>query len=211
MKLVRKATNSVWDMTDKITSNDPDAAGSIMDALILTGCAMQLAKCTRPASGAEHVVSHYWEIHKLEKGEWPDFHGKKVGVAMCELIPLYKRLLELDTVEVEPERLNLDDVLAHYSPSFRKEVIGYNVPSICNLVDIEAFKNRWEDIKKTIREDLPDEKVFIEHMKKAGCVTTIEEAHISKEFCDNAIHYSPYMRRRTTLLRLLPMIKNFKY
>ncbi|MCR5457579.1 MAG: iron-containing alcohol dehydrogenase [Clostridiales bacterium] len=209
--LVKKATDSVWNMTDKITSKDPEAAGSIMDALILTGCAMQLAKCTRPASGSEHVVSHYWEIHKLERGEWPDFHGKKVGLAMCELIPIYKRLLDLETIEVEPERLNLDKVLAHYSPSFRKEVIGYNVPSICNLVDIETFKNRWPDIQKSIKEDLPDEKDFIEHMKKAGCVTTIEEAHISPEFRDDAIHYSPYMRRRTTLLRLLPMINNFEY
>ena len=56
VKLVKDTVDNVVAHTDRINSTDADAAGSIMDALIVTGCAMQLAHCTRPASGAEHII-----------------------------------------------------------------------------------------------------------------------------------------------------------
>ena len=68
------------------------------------------AKSTRPASGSEHVVSHFWEIHKLEKGIWPDFHGKKVGLATLLVVRIYKELLKYKSIEPTREALDLEDV-----------------------------------------------------------------------------------------------------
>ena len=64
-----------------IPENDETAAGAVMEALVLSGVSMALAGCSRPASGAEHMIAHLWEIQKIEKGELSDYHGKKVGVA----------------------------------------------------------------------------------------------------------------------------------
>ncbi len=207
VKLVKETVDNVVKNTDKINSKDPDAAGSIMDALIITGCAMQLVHSSRPASGAEHIISHYWEIHKLEQGIWPDYHGKKVGLAMCLLLPIYKSLLKYDKVDLKPENLNLDDILKHYSSRNRNELINLNIPSIINKVSRDDLIKHWDDIKESIKNDLPEYDDFIKMMKKAGCVTSIDEAHISKEFADDAIKYSPYMRRRITLLRILPLLE----
>ena len=207
VNLVQETVDKVVSNVEKIQSNDPKASESILDALIITGCAMQLVHLSRPASGAEHIVSHFWEIHKLEKGIWPDYHGKKVGIATCLLVPIYKEIAKIEKAELVQENLKLDDVLKHYSINNRKEIIGLNVPSIMDTVSRQAFEDNWDNIKNDIHKYLPDTDKFISLMKTAGCATTIEEGNISQEFCDEAIKYSPYMRRRITLMRILPMIK----
>ena len=206
VSLVKKAVADVVAIADKVTVCDPDAAKAIMDSLILTGCAMQLAKCTRPASGAEHVVSHFWEIHKLEKGIWPDFHGKKVGVATLLVTRIYKKLLSYPSISPHREALDLEEVLSHYSPKNREEIIGYNVPNPTDAIDPAVLKARWPDILTSIREELPDEDVLLDMMQRAGCVTELSDVNLTPEFALEALRYSPYMRRRITLLRILDML-----
>ena len=206
VSLVKKAVADVVSMTDKVTACDPEAARAIMDSLILTGCAMQLAKCTRPASGSEHVVSHFWEIHKLEKGIWPDYHGKKVGIATLLVTRIYKKLLAYQSINPHKENLDLDDVLAHYSPKNRDEIIGYNVPNPTDDIDPAVLKARWPDILESIEQDLPEADILLDMMKRAGCVTELADANLTPEFALEALRYSPYMRRRITLLRIFNML-----
>ncbi|MBE6609109.1 MAG: sn-glycerol-1-phosphate dehydrogenase [Ruminococcaceae bacterium] len=205
VKLVKDTVDNVMTLADKVTSKSPEAAKAIMDTLILTGCAMQLAKCTRPASGSEHVVSHFWEIHKLEKGIWPDYHGKKVGMATLLVTKIYKALLKYDEIEPKKERFVIDDVLSHYSERNKDEILGYNIPLPTDEIDLEKFKADWKLIKEDIRTVLPDYDVLLEAMKKAGCATTLEECNLSPEFAIEGLIYSPYMRRRITLLRIMCM------
>jgi glycerol-1-phosphate dehydrogenase [NAD(P)+] len=206
VNMVRKAVADVVAMTDQITACDPDAAKAVLDSLILTGCAMQLAKSTRPASGSEHVVSHFWEIHKLEKGIWPDFHGKKVGLATLLVVRIYKELLKYKSIEPTREALDLEDVFKHYSPANHDEIIGYNVPNPTDEIDLENFKAHWCDVLESIENDLPDADKLYEMMVKAGCVTELADANLSPEFALEALRYSPYMRRRITLLRIIHLL-----
>ncbi len=204
--LVKKAIDKVVSLTDKVTANDPQAAGAIMEGLILTGCAMQLAGCTRPASGCEHVISHYWEIHKLEKGIWPEFHGKKVGVATLLVAKIYKDLLKYKEINPVPDSFDMDDVLNHYSKSFKDDVLKMNNPQITDEVDLAALKAHWADIRRSIQDDIPDIDTLTDMMKRAGCATTIQEVNVSDEMCRLGIKYSPYMRHRITLLRIINML-----
>ena len=206
VQLVKKAVADVVAMADKITICDPEAAKSVMDSLILTGCAMQLVKSSRPASGSEHVVSHYWEIHKLEHGIWPDFHGKKVGIATLLVVRLYKKLLAYKTIDPHAENLDLEDVFKHYSPNNREEIIGYNVPNPTADIDPAVLKERWPDILESIEQDLPDADELYKMMISAGCTTELADANLTAEFAKEALIYSPFMRRRITLLRILCML-----
>ncbi len=206
VKLVKKAVADVVAMADKITVSDPEAAKAVMDSLILTGCAMQLAHSTRPASGSEHVVSHFWEIHKLENGIWPDFHGKKVGIATLLVVRLYKKLLAYQTIEPHAEVLDLEDVYKHYSPKNRDEIDGYNIPNPTADIDPAVLKAHWSDILASIEEDLPDADELYQIMINAGCTTELADAHLTPEFAIEAMIYSPYMRRRITLLRIVNML-----
>lgn len=42
---------------------------------------MGLIGVSRPASGAEHMLSHYWEMAVIAAGKNPELHGIKVGIA----------------------------------------------------------------------------------------------------------------------------------
>lgn len=61
----------------------------LMTALIESGIAMLLFGQSHPASGAEHHLSHYWEMEFLNQGRRALLHGAKVGVASAEISRLY--------------------------------------------------------------------------------------------------------------------------
>lgn len=61
----------------------------LMTALIESGIAMLLFGQSHPASGAEHHLSHYWEMEYLRLGRRALLHGAKVGVACGEISQLY--------------------------------------------------------------------------------------------------------------------------
>lgn len=61
----------------------------LMTALIESGIAMLLFGQSHPASGAEHHLSHYWEMEYLRRGKRALLHGAKVGAAAAEISKLY--------------------------------------------------------------------------------------------------------------------------
>ena len=81
VKLVQKAINKVVDTRFDLAKRDEDAIFYLIEALILTGVAMGLIGVSRPASGAEHMLSHYWEMAVIATGKNPELHGIKVGIA----------------------------------------------------------------------------------------------------------------------------------
>jgi len=63
----------------------------LMQSLIESGIALLRFGQSHPASGAEHHLSHYWEMAFLRAGRRQVLHGAKVGVACAEIVDLYKR------------------------------------------------------------------------------------------------------------------------
>ena len=63
--LTRKATDMIMALADRITATDEESAGAVLEALLLTGIGMSFVKTSRPASGTEHILSHFWECKKL--------------------------------------------------------------------------------------------------------------------------------------------------
>jgi len=60
---------------------DTTGAQSVMEALLQSGLIMERAGHSKPASGSEHHLSHFWEMKSLLRGEIPALHGAKVGLA----------------------------------------------------------------------------------------------------------------------------------
>lgn len=70
----------------------PSSPAALMDALLWVGVAMQLVGNSRPASGAEHHLAHYWEMRALWEGREPYGHGVRVGVASVLIQAVYREL-----------------------------------------------------------------------------------------------------------------------
>jgi glycerol-1-phosphate dehydrogenase [NAD(P)+] len=194
-------------LTDRITSEDEEAAGAVMEALVLSGLAMKLALSSRPASGAEHVVSHYWECRKVSRGIWPDYHGKKVGVATLIINRMYRniarRVTEVDPVKDCPDWEEID---RHFTPEQLPDIRRLNDPSICDKVDPARLKELWPRFREMILTELPEYGDLLDRMRRAGCAVTPEEVNVGPELLEEGIRYHSYMRYRILLTRLLPML-----
>lgn len=77
-----------------LAQREPQAIQAVTEALILSGLAMGMVGVSRPASGAEHQMAHYWEMDALRRGEVHPLHGNAVGVGTVLAASLYEMAAE---------------------------------------------------------------------------------------------------------------------
>jgi glycerol-1-phosphate dehydrogenase [NAD(P)+] len=80
---------------DEIAARSPEGIRILTSALLESGFAMLLFGQSHSASGAEHHLSHYWEMEFLRRGRRQILHGAKVGVACAQISELYHQLAEV--------------------------------------------------------------------------------------------------------------------
>ena len=206
--LTMQGVQKVVDLADKVSGDDEEAAGSIMEGLILSGLGMKLAKSYRPPTRAEHVVSHYLECYKLARGIWPEFHGKKVGVATVLINRIYHNIADrVEDIDPVVEVTDWDDVKAAFDETQTPELMKLNQPSIMDKVDPARLKAIWPEVRKIIKEVLPTDEALMKMMQAAGAATEPADVHVSDELLVKALKYHSYMRYRILLTRLMPMMK----
>ena len=203
--LVRDALERMVAMADRVTGNDEETAGFIMETLILTGIAMALAESSRPASGAEHQISHLWGMKQLDAGVLSDFHGKKVGVATAKLARVYHRVAELDAPNFVPDRTDMDAVYAAYGERFRDFITEMNRSPITERVTPEMLRDAWPQIQRIIKEEIPPVDELLAVMHRAGAATEYHEIGVDDTLAEIGLRYHSYMRSKVVLTRLLPM------
>ena len=202
---VRKTVDELLLMADTVTVNNEKTAGAIFEQLLKTGIFMSFTKNSRPASGSEHIIAHLMECLELPHGVIPNFHGEDVGVATLKMLKLYKEMAKLDKITARRENVDWEDVYKVYG-DMAEDVRKLNTPTtVTDAVDPRDLESKWGKIREIINK-LPDYDRVYDAMKRAGCKTTLEEIEKSKEFYNKCVKYSPYMRRRITLLRLKDMI-----
>ena len=91
--LMDEALQKTLSLADGLVRRDETAVGALMEALVLAGIAMAFAGNSRPASGSEHHLSHYFEITGLleDKPYFP--HGIDVAYSTVITAELRQKLL----------------------------------------------------------------------------------------------------------------------
>jgi glycerol-1-phosphate dehydrogenase [NAD(P)+] len=204
--ITREAIDELMEMADKVTLNDEETAGKIFEALLKTGVGMSFTQNSRPASGSEHIVAHLIECIELREGIVPNFHGEDVGVCTLETLKFYNALTERESVSTKNESVDWADVYAFYG-TMADDVRKLNEPeNVIDGVDKDTLKNRWQEIRKIVR-SVPTVGACTDAMQKAGCKITVEDIGKSPKLYADCVKYSPYMRKRLTLLRLIGMLE----
>ena len=88
------------------------AVKNIMEGFLVTGLGMAYVGNSRPASGAEHIVAHAWELFDIERGNHPHLHGLEVCEGTRLIAIMYKMLLE------ETDDKHLKELIEKYIPYF---------------------------------------------------------------------------------------------
>ena len=205
-KLTKDAVDELVLMADKVTVNDEVTAGKIFEALLKTGVGMSFMQNSRPASGAEHIISHLIECKELEDGIIPNYHGDDIGVCTLETLKLYEKYAEMESITAEREKIDWDDVFAFYG-NMAEEVRKVNFPeNIVDDVTPEKLESAWGEIRRIIG-SVPSYAECKAAMETAGCKITVADIGKTDKLFYDCMKYSPFMRKRLTLLRLTTMIK----
>lgn len=203
--LTRYAIDVLMTMADRVTLEDEETAGKIFEALLMTGIGMSYTKNSRPASGCEHIISHLLECVELRNGIVPNFHGEDIGVCTLEMLKYYNALAEREEISSRRESPNWQEIYDFYG-DMAEDVRKLNTPdTVADSVDPEQLKKMWPKIREIIR-SVPSYEVCRAAMEKAGCKITVSDIGKSPALFGDCVKYSPYMRRRLTLLRLRDML-----
>ena len=127
VELTNRAMKITFDSCDKLSARDSEALGDLLEGLTLTGVAMALVGISRPASGAEHMLSHFWEMDSVERGVNPNHHGIQVGVATPVIARFYEELEDLlpeGVKELCPPHEEIEALLKRGGAPYRPQQIN---------------------------------------------------------------------------------------
>jgi len=175
---------------------------------------MQLNGNSRPASGAEHHLAHYWEMKLLRQGRPAILHGAKVGIGTVLIAARYeqlcalsqaevdKRLLQVELPDWEQDQAEIQRAYGAIAPRIAEEQQRYRemVPA-----DFNAFKNKisqhWEEIRQ-IATSVPPAQRIIELLEQVNAPSRVRDIGLSAEDEADALRDAQYLRSQFTITRL---------
>lgn len=206
-ELVEDVVDTLASLADKLLTNDESAAKVAMEALVLSGLSMSLVGVSRPASGAEHMIAHFWEIKQLELMGDHDYHGKLVGIATVKIAEEYRKLAKIKEVFPGEEIIDWAPVEVAYGPNLYRDVKELNKIPITKDIDPAILRERWQDITEIINKFVPETDELVRLMNVAGATVDPAKADLDEKLVSDAMNYHAYMRNRITLSRMRPMLK----
>lgn len=210
--MVRQSIRKVVDNAEKAAKRDKEAIAAIMEGLVLSGIVMSFIGNSRPASGSEHHMSHYWEMMFLLDQAPDPLHGTKVGIGTVISIKLYEKLKALGKDAVPSDTPHFDyskweeEIRAAYGPAadgvlaLEKE-IGKNADKEV-IRRREVYLQKYDKIRELI-EELPDAKTIIDILKSMEAPYYPNQIQVTKEVFTRGIYYAKDLRNRFGLLQLL--------
>ncbi len=97
--LMYEAVKACDESVPALIKGEEKGVEMLMNALLISGYAMVISGNSRPASGAEHHMSHFLEMDFLRRGERIPLHGVKVGLGTAVSLWLYHHLKEFPAFE----------------------------------------------------------------------------------------------------------------
>jgi glycerol-1-phosphate dehydrogenase [NAD(P)+] len=100
--LVMEKTNEVRDLAPALLRKDPAAVATLTEILVMIGVCLTLLSTTRPGSGSEHHLSHYFEITGLILNRPYFLHGTDVGYSTVVTAAMRERIRSIKTPVFHP-------------------------------------------------------------------------------------------------------------
>jgi glycerol-1-phosphate dehydrogenase [NAD(P)+] len=199
----------------KIGEGDPEAVREILDALFLSGCSMVIAGSSAPASGGEHLISHYLDMKAALYDLPNDLHGTQVGVATVYCLGLWERILALNPADLDPEALaarQLDaGTIRQWIQDDWGDQVGAEVQAQWDekvqspdalAKSIHIFRDRFTELQRELPQDLLPASTVAEVIEAAGGPTQPKDLFAPLEEYRNAQQRARYIRNRFTVLDL---------
>lgn len=200
--LTMEMVECVKDSGAALRNRDAAAIQNLMEAIIGVGIAMAYVGNSRPASGSEHHLSHYFEVVGLLRNEPYFMHGTDVVYSTYYTQRIREMLLQLDTVEehAAESKEKREENLDHIYGSAAKEIIALQDKMGWYEIDrTPVYKEKWNEIKAVLRE-VPSCEQIRTYIESVGLDLDEFTALYSREKIENALKYAKDIKDRYTVL-----------
>jgi glycerol-1-phosphate dehydrogenase [NAD(P)+] len=202
--MVDEAVERALKIIRRIRDRDGEAVEALMYALILSGLTIQMWGNARPASGAEHMIAHVWEL-ALFSPDTGFLHGETVGVGTIECRKLYEKLFAL--IGDKPQDYFIPYkgfphgmLRERFGEAVCQELMPYNNPDEGTLVDYGKLTSRWGEIKKAYAA-MPSAAEMEQLFRDCGMKVTLEDLGLDSGVLPVTLEVGSYVRGRMTLYR----------
>ena len=198
-----EATEAVVKAAEGIANRDEKAYESLMYGLLLSGLAMQMMGNSRPASGAEHHISHIIEMRPQGLGVKSEaLHGEKVGVGTLISLEEYHKLAKLENIKFKDyETYDRTFFEKMYDAEMLKEILEENKKDAGYGVRAQQLEKCWPEICSVL-EQLPQPDDMKAIYESLGVKTSLLHINVPERLTETLKEHSPTVRNRLTLMRL---------
>jgi len=201
-------------MAPRVGKRDPEAVAYVLEALLLAGFSMVVAGSSAPASGGEHLISHYLDMKHATKKTPNDLHGAQVGVGTVYTLGLWEKALALEPKEIDPAGFAARQPSEEQIRSWIEEDWGPVAPEVlaqwkeksldraAMQAELEKYKDGLPALREALKKELLPAKVVARAIQDAGGPVTADGLEAPVEEYRNAQLYARFLRNRFTILDL---------
>ena len=211
-RLVQEPLRAAISNPSGCASGDEREVRKLCEGLVMSGFAMQAMGSSRPASGTEHQISHYWDMEDLSFGGRPVSHGFKVGIGTLFSTKTLEFLLrhDLSTLDVDkavaswPTTFDAlkatfpavyGDRPAHIRRAEDEMAKKYTTPDKIRE-ELSTFKRVWPELSERIRAQIMPFDEVRENLRLAGAPYEPEQIGVTRAKFRDTCRGIPYMRNR---------------
>ncbi len=200
--LTYEMLNKTKDLGEKLRMRDPEAIKTLTEALIGVGIAMAYVGNSRPASGSEHHMAHYFEIVGLTKNEPYFMHGIDVVFSTVYTQRLREAILKMDKPigfsghDHEKWQSEIERI---YSSSAEGVIALQSKLGWYGKERLSRYAEKWDEIRAVLSET-PSSERLIEYIESVGLDISVFEREYGKEKISDATLYAKDLKDRYSVL-----------
>lgn len=202
-KTVKDSTDEVRSLAAKLVHKDEEAIGRLMEILVLIGACFTLNNSTRPGSGSEHHLSHYFEITGLLNNAPYFLHGTDVGYSTVVTASLRERIAKIEkpifsSVDKKARILAYDRIygkIAGEVAELQEKAGRYEKdPAV-------LYCDKWDKVIEIMKE-CPSAEEITEMLTDVGFDMSAFEKQYGREKIEKGILYGKDLKDRYSVLWL---------
>ena len=205
-RLLSEPFEEALDVFPRLAENDHSAVVELFRLLLISGLSMAITGTSSPASGGEHLLSHYWDMARLRDGKETNLHGAQVGVGSLIVDALYQRIVECDfgrarfvrNPPLEEARREIEEIFGSIAPvvwpQWKAKMEARSERDLERLCEHEAT------IKAEIERTLAVGDRVRHALSAAGAPTKASQLGIGGAELAEAIRWGRRIRNRYTVL-----------
>jgi len=202
--LTKDATDAIVASAAELKNGSAEAYEKLMYGLLMSGLAMQLLGNSRCASGAEHHISHLIEMKPRKLALYSDaLHGEKVGVGTLLACRTYHKIKNDKNIAWQNYKSATDaEIESVFGDDLSDAIRQENEKDACMGITAERITECWEKICGII-DEIPQEETLLALYEMLSVRKTLSDIGVAEEKTEALLKYSPLVRNRLTLMRLL--------